>query len=76
MKVDLLFAPDCSSKEETERLVRSILAELSAQSAIRVTIVDSPQKAQALRFPGSPTIRINGQDLEPQADKALNFGLG
>ncbi len=76
MKVDLLFAPECSSREETVNSVNEILSALSPQSEIRITIVDSPQKAQALRFPGSPTIRINGKDLEPDADKSLNFGLG
>lgn len=76
MKVDLLFAPECSSREETVSSVNEILSELSPQTEIRITIVDSSQKAQDLKFPGSPTIRVNGEDLEPDVDKSMNFGLG
>jgi hypothetical protein len=32
--------------------------------------------AQALRFPGSPTIRVRGRDLQPQAEERGDFGLG
>ena len=76
MKIELLFAPNCSSRDETENHVHSIVAELSPESEITITMVDSPEKAQELGFPGSPTIRINGHDLEHEADKAVSFGLG
>ena len=76
MKIDLLFTRGCSSKKETENLVASIVAELSPESEIGITMVDSPEKARELGFPGSPTIRINGHDLEPESDQAMRFGLG
>ena len=31
--------------------------------------------AQSLRFPGSPTIRVNGHDVEPQSESTAAFGL-
>ena len=31
--------------------------------------------AQSLKFPGSPTIRINGKDVEPQSEQFAAFGL-
>ncbi len=62
MKIELLFVQGCSSKKETENQVGSIVAELPPESEISITMVDSPAKAKELRFPGSPTIRINGHD--------------
>ena len=31
--------------------------------------------AQLLKFPGSPTIRINELDVEPHSEKTAAFGL-
>jgi hypothetical protein len=76
MKIELLISPGCSSREETEKALREALSELAPEATIQTIVVDSSEKAAALRFPGSPTVRIDGRDLEPEADKSLNYGLG
>ncbi len=76
MRVDLLVAPGCASRQEMERLVGELLAELAPEAVFRTTVVDSAEMARELRFPGSPTLLIDGRDLEPQAELAMNFGLG
>ena len=41
------------------------------------TIVDETNVAEALRFSGSPTILIDGQDVEPRfAGAPADHGLG
>jgi hypothetical protein len=40
------------------------------------TTVGSAKEAVALRFPGSPTVRVNGSDIEPQAEMKEDYGLG
>jgi hypothetical protein len=37
--------------------------------------VISAEMAQSLKFPGSPTIRINGHDIEPREGVTASFGL-
>ncbi len=37
--------------------------------------VTDPGSAAALRFLGSPTVRVNGTDVEPAARTATLFGL-
>jgi hypothetical protein len=37
--------------------------------------VENPDPAQELRFLGSPSVRVNGGDLEPGADERSAFGL-
>ena len=76
MRVDLLVAPGCSARVETERLIRWVLNTLAPTASLQIIEVDSQQKARALKFPGSPTVRVNGRDLEPEAQESLNFGLG
>ena len=76
MRVELLVSPGCSSREETEKRLKEVLSELAPEVAVQIIIVDSSEKSEALRFPGSPTVRVNGGDIEPEADRSLNYGLG
>ncbi|OHB90982.1 MAG: hypothetical protein A3E19_03495 [Planctomycetes bacterium RIFCSPHIGHO2_12_FULL_52_36] len=44
--------------------IKEALKELGLSAEIEVTLVDSPEKARDYKFLGSPTIKINGLDLE------------
>ncbi len=33
-------------------------------------------EAEELRFPGSPTIRVAGHDVDPEAETLADYGLG
>ncbi len=74
MEIELLVVPGCSSRTELEGLIQDLLTELNSDAALQVTVVETTDQARELRFPGSPTVRINGRDLEPEAP--LGFGLG
>lgn len=37
--------------------------------------IDSRDEAVAKRFLGSPTIRINGMDVDPSAEQRADFGM-
>lgn len=76
MKIELLVSPGCSSREETEKVLRETLSELAPEETFQTIVVDSSEKAAELKFPGSPTVRINGRDMEPEADKSFSYGLG
>jgi hypothetical protein len=39
-------------------------------------LVASPGAAERLRFPGSPTVRVEGRDLQPEIDARGDYGLG
>ncbi len=75
MKIELLVSPGCPAREETESILTQVLSELAPESIIQTIIVDSSDKAVALKFSGSPTVRINGRDIEPEAEKSLNYTL-
>jgi hypothetical protein len=46
--------------------------------AVRIMdgIVASPEEAVRLRFPGSPTVRADGRDLQPEIEALGDYGLG
>ncbi len=74
MRVELLDAPGCGHARATEALVRDVLASLDPAAALDVVTVASPAQPEAARFAGSPTIRVDGVDLEP--DAPVGSGLG
>ncbi len=47
-----------------ERL-QKVMAEENIDEAIEIIDVETEDQAQALRFVGSPTIIINGEDIDP-----------
>ena len=65
MKVELFYWDGCPSHPEALALLQTVLAERGLDTAVELRRVDTDEEAQALRFPGSPTIRIDGRDVDP-----------
>jgi hypothetical protein len=43
--------------------LRDVLAEKGMEADVELVGVNSSEEARRLRFPGSPTIRVDGRDL-------------
>jgi hypothetical protein len=69
MTVELLWWEGCPSYERALEELRAALREegLDADS-VELRHVDSDEQAERERFPGSPTIRIDGQDVVPTGE--------
>ena len=68
MTVELLWWDGCPSHPEALADLERILREEGVEADVeRVEVMDDDQ-ARRERFPGSPTIRINGQDIVPPAE--------
>lgn len=75
MKVEVLYFQDCPNhRPAIERLI-DILREEGVSADVAELEVPDAAAAQALGFLGSPTIRINGVDIDPAARSAIGFGL-
>ena len=64
MRVELLYWDGCPSRPEAEALLRDVLAERGIAAEIELREVRTQAEAEDLRFPGSPTIRIDGRDVD------------
>jgi hypothetical protein len=67
MKIELLFWEGCPSYPEAEALLAEVLDERGIEVPIERREVVTQEDAEALRFPGSPTIRIDGRDVDPES---------
>ncbi len=62
MHVSFLFYEDCPSHELALERLREVLVEEGIDTDVEV---ESEEQARQLRFIGSPTILLNGQDIDP-----------
>ncbi len=65
MKVQLLWFEDCPNHRPAEQMLREVLAENGITDEIERIEVPDLETGNRLTFPGSPTIRIDGVDVEP-----------
>ena len=65
LNIELLYFDGCPSYREAWNQILEVLVAEQLEATVRVVPVQTPEQAAELRFPGSPTIRINGTDLEP-----------
>ena len=73
MKIEVLYVPDCPNHAVALERLRELLPAEAFQKHVNEVLVRDAEMAQSLKFPGSPTIRINGQDVEPREE--ATFGL-
>ena len=64
-KVDLLWFSDCPNHPVARALLEEVIAQVAPGTEIHDVDAGDPATAQRLRFPGSPTIRVNGLDVDP-----------
>lgn len=75
MTVELLYFDGCPSYEALLSRLRELLWETGVETPVELRRVETPEEAECERFLGSPTLRINGRDVEPGADVREDFGL-
>jgi hypothetical protein len=75
MKVELLHIRDCPNTELARMLLRKTLRELGQADEISEVEVSDPAQADVLNFPGSPTIRVNGIDVDTTLPQQNSYGL-
>ena len=64
-RIELLYWEGCPSHPEARQLVEEALAELGLDATLELREVRTQAEAEAERFPGSPTIRVDGADVDP-----------
>lgn len=74
--VDVLHAPGCDRWQAARDAVARVAAEHGLLISLTEISVTTEDQVEALRFPGSPTIRVRGRDLQPDVEEIGDFGLG
>ncbi len=72
-RITFLYWEGCESHDEAFSRLRKILAEERVDAEIETINVQSEDQAKRLQFAGSPTIRVDGKDIQPP--KTAHFSL-
>src|SRR5215208_4835816 len=75
MRVEVLYFDGCPTYVAATRTLREVLSELGVKADVELVAVDTDEEARRLRFPGSPTLRVDGRDLFPVPERGV-WALG
>ncbi len=76
MKVEILYFDGCPSFEALLPRLCDLVAEHGGDpDAIALRPVETLEAAEAARFLGSPSVRVDGRDVDPAAAPREDFGL-
>ena len=73
MVIEVLYVPGCPNHQTAVDRLRSALRAAAIDAEIQDIAVTEDAMARRLKFPGSPTIRIDGRDVE--ANPQNSYGL-
>ncbi len=71
VKITFLYYEDCPSHETALERLQLVMAEAEIEANVEIIKVETEEQAQRLRFIGSPTIRIDGQDIDPRPEDSF-----
>lgn len=75
MKIELLVFDGCPNSEPTEKLIRETVSELGGDVKIEVVTIADNDDAVVKNFLGSPSVRVNGKDLEIEEDSTTTYSM-
>ena len=73
--VEILYFDGCPNHEPAVALVERIDRELGTRAEVRLVNVPDRKVANRLRFLGSPTIRVDGVDVDPLTEQRSDYAL-
>ncbi len=76
MKIEVLQFTGCRSHPSVSEMVREVVSEHSVDAEVEEVEVRDQPEAERLRFLGSPSVRVDGVDIEPDAASRADYGLG
>ena len=64
VKIEVLYVDDCPNHQPTIERLRNVLAAEKISVPVHEVLVRTHAEAQTWHFIGSPTVRVNGNDIE------------
>jgi Domain of unknown function (DUF2703) len=75
MRIEILYIEGCPYRHSAVAQVQQVLREEDISAELLEASVSQESAARELRFLGSPTIRVNGLDVEPTARASREYGV-
>ncbi len=76
VRVEILARKDCQCRGMARIVVERVIDELDIAADVTVIEITSHAEAKKRGFLGSPTVRVNGLDVEPGTNGSREVNLG
>lgn len=73
--IEILYFDGCPNHHPALALVERICHELGIEPDLRLVNVPDQEAAQRMRFRGSPTVCVNGRDVDPSTENRNDYAL-
>lgn len=75
MNVELFHTKTCHIWQTALKELNDALKQAGVEAEIKTIVVSTQEEAEQHRFLGSPTVHIDGRDVDPMAEKINRYGL-
>jgi hypothetical protein len=75
MTIEILYFEGCPNHERLRERLPALLKIARIATEPTLHEITTQQDAERERFLGSPTLRVNGHDVEPAADDRTDYGM-
>jgi hypothetical protein len=75
VRIEVLYFDGCPGHERLMPRLGELLASAGVEDPVELVRVESLDDAEQHRFLGSPTLRIDGVDVDPAASERTDYGL-
>jgi hypothetical protein len=75
VRIELLYFDGCPNHEALLPRLSEIAADCGISAEIDLRTVTDDAAARRERFLGSPTVRVDGHDVEPGAELRTDYGM-
>lgn len=75
MRIEVLYFDGCPGHERLMPRLGALLAGAGVADPVELVQVESLEDAERQRFLGSPTLRVDGVDVDPAARDRTDYGL-
>ncbi len=75
VNIGVFFIEGCPGVSFITDNIKEIIAEDGIDADISLFLLETPEDARRLHFTGSPTVRINGMDIESNMQNNKDYGL-
>ncbi len=75
VSIVVYYTEGCPATPKTVELIRTCVSELKIRAQLREVPVTSREEADAWRFLGSPTVHVDGRDIDPAARAGKTYGF-
>ena len=76
VRIEILARADCDSRGMAISVVERAVEEIGVPADVEIIEVKTLAQAKKLLFPGSPTVRVDGRDVDRQPNGGGDVSLG